>query len=136
LPTPSENHLRRLTGEPDGVRSRFGPGRSSGRVASDGTQAYFAHYTGGAGPGSASVLRVGPAGELSRQGAAVPTGSNGAEAIALDPAGRRLYVANINTDEPGSVTMFAVGASGGIQRLGRPIQTGGRQPDFGGVVIG
>jgi 6-phosphogluconolactonase (cycloisomerase 2 family) len=66
----------------------------------------------------------------------VPTGSNGAEAIALDPAGRRLCVANINTDEPGSVTMFAVGASGGIQRLGRPIQTGGRQPDFGGVVIG
>lgn len=122
-----------------GLRSSVSSGAAGPRglaIAPDGTHAYVAHYNGGTGEGSVSVLRISPEGQLSPQGEPVATGSSGAEAIALDAAGHRLYVANFNTDGPGSITTFAVDAHGGLERLGRPVLTGGRQPDFGGLVIG
>jgi 6-phosphogluconolactonase (cycloisomerase 2 family) len=105
-------------------------------ISPDGRYAYVAHYNGGPGRGEVAVLQIHPGGTLSRKGRPVATGGNGAEAITLADRGRLLYVANFNTNGPGSLTAFAVQASGSLRRLAAPTPTGGRNPDFGGLVVG
>jgi 6-phosphogluconolactonase (cycloisomerase 2 family) len=105
-------------------------------ISPGGRYAYVAHYAGGTGPGTVSVLRIHAGGTLTRVRNPVATGGNGAEAIAVAGRGHLLYVANFNSNGPGSVTAFAVRNRGIIRRLAAPTPTGGLQPDFGGLVVG
>ena len=65
-------------------------------VAPDGRSLYVTLYADGDGPGAVAAFRVGRSGTLEALGQPVPTGGNGAEAIALTRDGRRLLVANFN----------------------------------------
>lgn len=112
------------------------PGPRGIAIAPDGRHAWVAHYNDGTGSGSVVTLRLGGDGPVHRQGRPVPTGGNGAEAMAVDPGAKRLYVANFNTGLPGTISTFAIGSGGDPALVGPPVPTGGREPDFGGLVIG
>jgi 6-phosphogluconolactonase (cycloisomerase 2 family) len=82
-----------------------------------------------------AVFTLASNGRLAQLGEAVLTGGNGAEAMALDPSTRRLFVANFNSDGWGSLSPLAINRDGSVSLGSEPIPTGGRQPDFGGLVI-
>jgi 6-phosphogluconolactonase (cycloisomerase 2 family) len=104
-------------------------------ISPDGRHVYVAHYDGGTEPGSVAVFTLASNGRLAQLGEAVLTGGNGAEAMALNPSTRRLFVANFNSDGCGSLSPFAINRDGSVSLVSEPIPTGGRQPDFGGLVI-
>lgn len=99
-----------------------------------GTRAYVANFAGGAGPGFITSFTV-EATAIRPIGPAVPTGSNGAEGIALSSDGKTLYNANFNTDGDGSVTSYPLSETGDLGTPRPPVPTGGRQPDLGSVTV-
>jgi 6-phosphogluconolactonase (cycloisomerase 2 family) len=105
-------------------------------VAPDGRTIHVALYAEGDRPGAVATFRVRRSGALEALGEPIPTGGNGAEAIALTDDGRRLLVVNFNKGAPeGSVTTFAVDRGGRLGLRQGPFGTVGAEPDFGGVVI-
>jgi 6-phosphogluconolactonase (cycloisomerase 2 family) len=104
-------------------------------ISPNGRHIYVAHYNDGTNPGSVTAFILKPNGLLIPVGGAVPTGDNGAEAMVLEPATRRLFVANFNTDLLGSVSTFVTNRNGSVGLVGKPILTGGKEPDFGGLAI-
>jgi 6-phosphogluconolactonase (cycloisomerase 2 family) len=107
-----------------------------------GDHAYVANFAKGAGSGHITTFVIDEAG-VHAAGAAVATGSNGAEGIALSNDGHTLYNANFNTDSDGdgdgdgdgSVTSYPVSADGTVGSPRAPIPTGGRQPDLGSITV-
>src|SRR5262249_55673963 len=85
-----QGRLRQL-GEPT---NSGGNGPRGVVISPDGRHVYVAHYNDGTGPGSVAAFLLRPGGQLVPVGDAVLTDSNGAEAMLLDSATRRLYVAN------------------------------------------
>ncbi|MBO2451584.1 beta-propeller fold lactonase family protein [Actinomadura barringtoniae] len=79
--------------------------------------------------GTVSVYRV-SGGGLDPLGGPVGTGGDTSFGIAIDPAGKALYVTNIDS---GTVTAFAIRPDGGVARLGEPVTTGFDSPRGVGV---
>lgn len=100
-----------------------------------GDRAYVANFAKGTGPGYITTFAIG-ATDIRAVGAAVATGSNGAEGIKLSADGLTLYNANFNANGAGSVTSYPIPADGAVGRPRPPVLTGGRQPDLGSITVG
>ncbi|MFG2000978.1 beta-propeller fold lactonase family protein [Spirillospora sp. NPDC048911] len=75
--------------------------------------------------GTVSAYTVSGDGGLTPLGAPVGTGGDTGFGIAIDPAGKALYVTNIDS---GTVTVFAIQPDGRVVRLGEPVTTGYDSP--------
>ncbi|HEX6468084.1 MAG TPA: beta-propeller fold lactonase family protein [Streptosporangiaceae bacterium] len=80
-------------------------------------------YTTNGGSADISAFTIGPGGELTRLGPAVPAGEL-PRAIVLTPDGRRAYVVSNAAAGGGLLGAYAVDARGALSRLGPPLLIG------------
>ncbi|MGA2408792.1 MAG: beta-propeller fold lactonase family protein [Candidatus Binataceae bacterium] len=114
-----------------------GPGPRGILVSPDGQWLFAAHYnTGhnGSAPGSVAAFHINQDGSLALA-AALSSGGNGAEALALSPNGADLYVANFGTSDVASFHVCSESEDCILMPLGDPVPTGGEFPDFQSIAI-
>src|SRR5271167_4989072 len=117
--------------------SSDGPGPRGVLVSPDGQSLFVAHYnTGhnGSGVGSLADFHIDLGGAISQPATFLSRG-NGAEALAVAPDGKDVYVANFGTSDVASFRVCGEDQECSLTLLGRPVSTGGKFPDFQSIAI-